>query len=405
MFFSEIKKLDQQYIANTYKRAELDVESASGAVCRDLSGRELIDFSSGIGVNSIGYTNPRWVAAVKNQLDLLTHMSNLYYTQPQVALAKALCERAGMERVFFANSGAEANECAIKAARKYAADKYGPERCEIVTLINSFHGRTIATLAATGQDGFHKSFGPFPPGFIYAKAGDIDDLRGCVSEKTAAVMIELIQGEGGVVPLDGGFVAEIARLCAEKDILLVTDEVQTGVGRTGKFLCGDYFGLKPDIITLAKGLGGGLPIGAALFGPKTKDTLGQGDHGSTFGGNPVVCAGALEVLNMLDGKFLDSVAEKGAYLAEKLACLPGIAGVTGKGLMLGAELDPPLKAADIAAACAENGLIVLTAKAKLRFLPPLTIKTNEIDRGLAILAEALAESIEKAIKLQEELPQ
>lgn len=398
MYFSELKKLDKQYIANTYRRNELDVEKGAGSLCNDAAGHEFVDFSSGIGVNSMGFVNEKWVAAVKNQLDKLGHMSNLYYTQPQVALAKALCERTGMKRVFFANSGAEANEGAIKTARKYGADKYGSQRCEIITLENSFHGRTIATLAATGQDVFHKSFGPFPEGFVYTKANDTADLKSKVSDKTCAIMIECIQGEGGVIPLDAGFIAAVQKLCAENDILLITDEVQTGVGRTGKFLCGQYFGLKPDIVTLAKGLGGGLPIGAVLFGEKTKDTLGLGDHATTFGGNPVICAGALEIVNAIDGKLLDSVIEKGHYIEEKLLGMRGVESVTGKGLMLGIETNKSLTPAEILAECAKNGLIILTAKQKLRMLPPLNIKHTEIDRGLSILEQTLAEMLDRPME-------
>ena len=396
MYFSGLQKLDKQYIANTYARADVDIASGSGADCRDMSGKEYIDFGSGIGVNSIGFINPAWVSAIKSQLDQLSHTSNLYYTQPQVRFAKALCERTRMKRVFFANSGAEANEGAIKAARKYSSDKYSHERCEIITLENSFHGRTIATLAATGQDVFHKNFGPFPAGFIYAKANDLDGLKAKISDKTCAIMIEFVQGEGGVIPLDDSFVKGIAEICAGKDILLVADEVQTGVGRTGRFLCAEYFGVRPDITTLAKGLGGGLPIGAVLFGEKTMDTLGAGDHGSTFGGNPVVCAGAMAVLESVDGKFLDDVCAKGEYYLGKLSAMDGVTGVTGKGMMLGVSLAGGVTSGDMAKRCALKGLIVLTAKEKVRFLPPMTITYEEIDRGLAIFKEALAEAITEA---------
>lgn len=404
MYFSEIKKLDKQYIASTYKRIDLDVEKGSGSLCNDAAGHEYVDFSSGIGVNSMGLVNENWVAAVKAQLDKLGHMSNLYYTQPQIALAKALCERTGMKSVFFANSGAEANEGAIKTARKYGADKYGSHRHEIITLENSFHGRTIATLAATGQDIFHKNFGPFPSGFVYAKANNAQDIKSKVSDKTCAIMIECIQGEGGVMPLDPDFIKTVEKLCTENDILLITDEVQTGVGRTGKFLCGQHFKLNPDIVTLAKGLGGGLPIGAVLFGEKTKDTLGFGDHGSTFGGNPVVCAGALEVLTAIDGKLLDSVIEKGLYIKEKLLNMRGIKSVSGKGLLLGAEPDENLAAtsAEIVAECARHGLILLTAKHKLRIMPPLNIKYPEIDRGLKILEGTLSEILDRPTEPENE---
>lgn len=395
MYLSEIKKLDQEYIAHTYRRAELGALSGAGVICTDVGGKTYIDFSSGIGVNSLGFCPPAWAEAVKAQVDTLAHISNLYYTVPQVELAKALCERTGMERVFFANSGAEANEGAIKTARKYGSDHYGKDRCEIITLENSFHGRTIATLAATGQEVFHQNFGPFPAGFVFAQANDLADVEAKISERTCAIMIECIQGEGGVVPLDAAFIRGIAAICEEKDILLIIDEVQTGVGRTGKFVSYSHFGVKPDIVTLAKGLGGGLPIGAVLFGKKTVDTLGASDHGSTFGGNPVVCAGAQAILSAMDGKFMDSVTDKGNYLAGKLLEIDGVTGVTGKGLMLGASLEEGLLSADVAGACIQAGLIVLTAKAKVRLLPPLTITRKEIDAGLAILAAVLQELKEK----------
>ncbi len=395
MFFSDIKKLDNQYIANTYKRQELDVEAGKGCVCSDIAKHEYIDFSAGIGVNCLGFANAKWIEAVKEQLDKLGHMSNLYYTQPQVALAKILCEHTGMARVFFGNSGAEANEGAIKTARKYSSDKYSANRFEIITLTNSFHGRTIATLAATGQDAFHKNFGPFPDGFVYANANDLSDVSAKVTENTCAIMLECIQGEGGVVPLTSEFLEGIQKICDEKDILLIVDEVQTGVGRTGKFLCSQYFDIKPDIVTLAKGLGGGLPIGAVLFGEKTKNTLGFGDHGSTFGGNPVICAGAVEVLNSLDGKMLDNIVEKGQYIAEKLLTMRGVKSVSGMGLMLGIEVEEPLASSEIVTECIKKGLILLTAKHKLRLLPPLNIKLAEIDRGLEILAQVLSEDLDR----------
>jgi acetylornithine/N-succinyldiaminopimelate aminotransferase len=395
MYFSELKKLDRQYIANTYARNDLDIASGSGAVCKDGAGKTYIDFSSGIGVNSGGFTNPKWVKAVKDQIDTLAHMSNLFYTTPQMKLAKALCERTAMKRVFFANSGAEANEGAIKTARKYASDKYGPQRCEIITLENSFHGRTIATLAATGQDVFHKNFGPFPAGFVYAKANDLEDLKARVTDNTCAIMIECIQGEGGVVPLEPGFIAGIDQICKDKDILLVIDEVQTGMGRTGKLMSYEHFGLSPDVVTLAKGLGGGLPIGAVLFGEKTMDTLGLGDHGSTFGGNPVSCAGGVEIIKMMDGAFLDSVSEKGAVIANRVLGMKGVQGVTGKGLMLGVELAQGLASAKIVTAAIKEGLILLTAKEKVRMLPPLTITLDEINQGLDILEKVLSDALDE----------
>lgn len=388
--FRDIKHLSQTYLADTYTRIDVLPAHGAGASFVDADGKAYVDFSSGIGVNSLGFTNPAWVAAVKAQLDKLAHASNYYYTRPQAELARLLCERTGMRRVFFGNSGTEANEGALKTARKYSGDKYGPGRCEIITLENSFHGRTIATLAATGQDVFHKSFGPFPAGFVYAKANDLADLLAKAGGNTCAVMIECIQGEGGVVPLEEAFVQGIAKLCAERDILLIVDEVQTGAGRTGKFLCCEHYGVRPDIVTLAKGLGGGLPIGAVLFGEKTQDTLGRGDHGTTFGGNPVVCAGAKAVLESIDDGFLARVREKGAYLEQALRAMPGVTGVSGRGMMLGASLEEGLAAGEVVGACAGRGLLVLTAKEKVRLLPPLTITQKEMDAGLAILESVLS---------------
>ena len=391
MFCYNLKENDSKYIANTYKRANLQVESADGEICWNENNKKFVDFSSGIGVNSLGFSNDVWTDAVKSQLDKLCHISNLYYTEPQVTLAQKLCVRTAMERVFFCNSGAEANECAIKTARKYSSDKYGGERYEIVTLKNSFHGRTIATLSATGQDVFHKNFGPFVDGFVYAEANNTDSIQNCVSERTCAIMIELIQGEGGVIPLERGFVDCITKICSERDILLVVDEVQTGVGRTGKFLACDVYGIKPDIITLAKGLGGGLPIGAALFGEKTKDVLGFGDHGTTFGGNPVVCAGANVVLDTVDREFLGEVAAKGEYIRTKLMDMAHVVSVSGEGMMLGAQLETDIINTSIIAKCIENGLVLLSAKEKLRFLPPLNISYDSIDEGLEILEKVLEE--------------
>ena len=391
MNFLQVKELHQTYIAGTYGRNNLLVQKGAGASCQDEQERTLIDFSAGIGVNSIGFGNPAWVAAVKDQIDKLAHMSNLYYTQPMALLAKALCQRTGMQKVFFANSGAEANEGALKTARKYMSERYPGQRDTILTLINSFHGRTIATLTATGQEGMHRHFGPFPQGFVYAKANDIADLKEKLNPRVGAIFIECVQGEGGVIPLEQDFVKAIADLCHERDILLMVDEVQTGVGRTGKFLALEHYGITPDVVTLAKGLGGGLPIGAVLFGEKTKEVLGKGDHGSTFGGNPVCCAGAGAVLKMIDDGFLAQVAETGTYLRGRLSQMPGIAEVSGKGMMLGATLVEGLKNTDVIAACGEKGVIILAAKHKLRFLPPLTITRQELDTGLGVLSGVLAE--------------
>ena len=401
MTFNDIKRKDETYVARTYARNPVLIEQGQGAALADDEGRPLIDFSSGIGVSSVGYANPAWIKAVTGQIEKLAHISNLYYTRPMAELAEKLCERTGMRRVFFSNSGAEANEGAIKTARKYMSDNYPGRRDTILSLLDSFHGRTIATLSATGQETFHKHFGPWPAGFAFTPANDIAKLRENCTDKVGAILIECVQGEGGVNELDADFLAEIAQICQARDILLVVDEIQTGVGRTGKFLCVEHYGLQPDIITLAKGLGGGLPIGAVLFGPKTMDTLGKGDHGTTFGGNPICCAGALAVVDMIDDAFLSQVVQKGKYLREKLAQLDGVTKVTGKGLMLGAALAPELKNSDVASACLQNGLVVLTAKEKLRFLPPLTITTDEIDAGLEILSKTL----QSAIKLAKESDQ
>lgn len=388
---NEIKNYEAEYVAQTYRRFDLCIASGKSATAMDLDGKSYIDFSSGIGVNSLGFGNTAWVEAIKHQLDTLGHISNLYYTTPMVELAKKLCERTGMKRVFFGNSGAEANEGAIKTARKYGADTKGKDCYEIICIENSYHGRTIATLAATGQDSFHVNFGPFPDGFVFAKTDDLDSVKALIGPKTCAIMVECIQGEGGVIGLDAGYLRGIGELCAKNDILLIVDEVQTGIGRTGAFLSLEHYGLKPDIVTLAKGLGGGLPIGAVLFGEKVKDTLGKGDHGSTFGGNPIVCAGALAILEIVNEEFLQEVTKKGDYLLERLSAMEGVVAVTGKGMMLGLSLEAPLTSTDVVNACIKKGLIILTAKEKVRLLPPLTITDEELDKGLAILASALQE--------------
>ncbi|MBC8547515.1 aspartate aminotransferase family protein [Clostridiaceae bacterium NSJ-31] len=388
MNFTELQRMDGDYIAHTYARFPVGVAEGEGAVCRDTEGREYIDFTSGIGVNSLGFCHPAWVQAVQRQAATLCHISNLYYTAPDALLAKALCERTGCSRVFFANSGAEANEGIIKAARKYGSDHYGPERCEIITLENSFHGRTIATLAATGQEVFHKNFGPFPAGFVHTPAGDIDALRQKVSERTCGILIEMVQGEGGVIPLDRAFTDAIAEICAKNDILLMVDEVQTGMGRTGTLLACEQYGLRPDLVSLAKGLGGGLPIGAALLFEKCKDVFGPGDHGTTFGGNPIVCAGANAVMECLTGELLAEVRRKSARIFEAVAKMPRVKSVAGLGLMIGVEFDG-IAGRDVVNRCLEEGVIFLTAKHKLRMLPPLVITDEQIDRGLAILNRIL----------------
>lgn len=389
MRFHEIKERDEQYIVHTYARYHTSIARGKNATCYAHDGRKLIDFTSGIGVNSLGFADEGWVAAVSGQLASVQHTSNLFYTAPCVELARLLCKRTGMARVFFANSGAEANEGAIKAARKYSLDRYGRGRNRIVTLVDSFHGRTITTLAATGQPVFHRHFFPFTEGFVHTEAGNVEDALAKLDDTVCAVMIELVQGEGGVIALDREYVATVSQACAERDILLVLDEVQTGAGRTGSLYCFMQYGIRPDILTSAKGLGGGLPIGAILFNDKTADTLGSGDHGSTFGGNPAVCAGAKEVIERMTDDFLAEVERKGEYMRQSILTMPHVRAVTGMGMMIGIELDG-VKAADVVAAGLEKGVLLLTAKTRVRLLPPLTITYAEIDRGLDALAGALA---------------
>ena len=369
----------------SYGRYDLVLDSGSGRQAVDENGKEYIDFGSGIGTNSLGYCNENWVRAICDQAHKIQHTSNYYYTKVQADFAKALCETAGYTDMFFGNSGAEANECAIKIARKYSFDKYGKGRSNIITLVNSFHGRTLCTLSATGQDVFHNYFFPFVEGFVNVEANNIEDLRAKLDDTVCAVMFEYIQGEGGVMALQQEFVDEIYRLCAEKDVLTIADEVQTGVGRTGKFLAGDNFGKKADLTTLAKGLAGGVPIGVCLSGEKCAKVLTAGTHGSTFGGNPISCAGGLAVLETVNKPgFLDEVARKGAYIREKLLTSPEVASVSGMGLMIGIELKNK-KAGDVVKAALDKGLLLLTAKTKIRLLPPLTITYEEIDKGLEIL--------------------
>ncbi len=387
MSFEKIKELDEAYIAHTYARYPVALDHGSGAICYDDAEKPYIDFTSGIGVNSLGFADEGWVAAVTAQLHKLQHISNLYYTEPCILAAKLLCEKSGMKKVFFGNSGAEANEGVIKAARKYSFQKYGEGRSTIVALENSFHGRTMASLSATGQANYHNFFFPFVEGFVFAKANDIEDTLSKLTDDVCAVMMEMVQGEGGVMPLEKEYVQAIYKACQEKDILFIVDEVQTGIGRTGTFYSYQQFDILPDLVSSAKGLGGGLPIGAVLFGEKTEETLVAGDHGSTFGGNPVVCAGAVEILNRMDDDFLAEVAKKGAYLKEELLKMPHVTGVAGMGMMLGIELDIDVK--PIVNTLMENGLLVLTAKHKMRLLPPLSITSTELTQGLEILRKTL----------------
>lgn len=388
---STIDKFNK-HVMGTYGRYDVVMQNGCGRTAVDENGREYIDFGSGIGTNSLGYCNEEWADAVCEQVRSVQHTSNYYYTKVQADFADVLCEKTGYSKVFFGNSGAEANECAIKLARKYSFDKYGKDakRYNIITLVNSFHGRTLCTLSATGQDVFHNYFFPFVEGFINVEANNIDDLRAKTDDSVCAVMFEFVQGEGGVIPLDKAFVDEIFKLCAEKDILTIADEVQTGVGRTGKLLASQHYNVKPNITTLAKGLAGGIPIGACLADEKCADVLVKGTHGSTFGGNPIACAGGLVVLSKAgDERFLAEVREKGDYLRAKLLEIPEVEGIDGLGMMIGIRLKTK-NAADVCKAAVENGLLLLTAKTKLRLLPPLNITKEEIDKGIEILKKLLA---------------
>ncbi len=383
----DIFTTDQQYVAHTYNRFPVCITGGKGAILTDESGKEYIDLGSGIAVNTFGAADEIWAAAVAAQAAKLQHTSNLYYTEPCAKLAELLCRRTGMKKVFFSNSGAEANECAIKAARRWAFQKYGDEsHATIITLKNSFHGRTITTLSATGQESFHTEFGPFTPGFVYADPAAPESLEALLAEHAcAAVMIEIIQGEGGVLELSHAFLTAVKEAVAKHDLLLIVDEVQTGSGRTGKLFSYMNFGLEPDIVSTAKGLAGGLPLGATLFGERTEQVYTPGSHGSTFGGNPVCCAGALSVLSRLTDEFLGEVAAKGTYVRSALSGRPGIRSVSGLGLMLGVETEKP--ASEIIAACRERGVLVLSAKNKVRLLPPLNITADQLEKAVTILAE------------------
>lgn len=381
------KELDNEYVAHAYGRFNVALSKGKGSTLYDEDGKEYIDFGSGIGVTAFGISDNEWKMAVEMQLDKLQHVSNLYYTEPCAKLAKLLCEKSGMKKVFFSNSGAEANEGAIKFARKYSFDKYGEGRSTIITLENSFHGRTITTLAATGQDSFHTVFGPFTEGFKYCRANDIEMLGEMVTDDVCAVMFECVQGEGGVNNLDYDFVKAIESIAAEKDILMIVDEVQTGNGRTGKYFAYQNFDIMPDIVSTAKGMAGGLPMGAVLFGEKVKETVSPGTHGSTFGGNPICAAGACSIVSRIDDEFLEEVRQKSEYIKEYLLNINGVKSVSGMGLMLGVETEKDAKT--VANECLENGLLVLTAKTKIRLLPALNISRCELDRGLKILKEVI----------------
>ena len=389
MTFEEIKNDEQQYMMHTYGRFQTALVSGKGAVAKGVDGKEYIDFTSGIGVNSLGYCDDGWVKAVSDQAAAIQHISNLYYSPLQTEVAKKLCELTGFDKVFLCNSGAEATECAIKTARKYSFDKYGQGRQKIITLVNSFHGRTVTTLAATGQDVFHNYFFPFTDGFEFAAANDIDDLKAHIKDDVCAVFVELIQGEGGVMPLDKSYVEAIQTICNEKDILFMVDEVQTGISRTGDFYCYQGYGVKPDVVTSAKGLGGGLPIGACLCSEKLADVMSAGTHGTTFGGNPIACAAAKEVLSRVTTpEFLAEVRAKGEYIRAELEKIGNVKEVRGRGMMIGIVTEKD-NAKAVAAQCVENGLLILTAKDLLRLLPPLTITYDEINKGLGILKKVM----------------
>ena len=392
MSFEETKRLHDNSLMPTYGRFPVSLKSGKNATAYDDDGKCYIDFGSGIGVTSLGYCDEGYINAVTAQLNTAQHFSNLYYNQTQTDCAAKLCEKTGFARVFFGNSGAEANECAIKLARKYSFDKYGKGRSTVITLCNSFHGRTVTTLAATGQDVFHNYFFPFTGDFVYAPANDIDALTALADDTVCAVMLECVQGEGGVMPLDDDYVRAVRALCSERDWVMIADEVQTGIGRTGKLLACEHADVKPDVVTLAKGLGGGLPIGACLCTEPFADVMSAGMHGSTFGGNPVVCAGASYVLDTVsDETFLANITEKGNKIRKKLLSMPHVKDVRGKGMMIGIVLEDGITAKDVATACLANGLLILTAKTLLRMLPPLTITDEEIDKGLTILENTLKE--------------
>lgn len=383
-----IKELDSKYIAHSYGRFDVCLTSGKGSTLFDEAGKKYIDFGSGIGVTAFGIADDEWNKAVINQLGKVQHTSNLYYTEPCVKLAEMLCDKSGLEKVFFCNSGAEANEGAIKFARKYSHEKYGDERSTIITLIDSFHGRTITTLSATGQEVFHTDFGPFTQGFKHCPTNDIEALKDMISPDVCGIMFECIQGEGGVNNLTDEFISAIDEIAKENDLITIVDEVQTGNGRTGKYFSYQHFGITPDIVTTAKGLGGGLPIGAVIFGEKVAPCVTPSSHGSTFGGNPIACAGAISIVERLDDNFLYEVASKSEYICKYLKAINGVKDISGMGLMLGISTDK--NAGDIAKACLEKGLLVLTAhKNKVRLLPALSISVEEIDEGLKILKEVI----------------
>ena len=387
---SDTKIIDKEYVAGTYNRFPVEIVYGKGSYVYDENGKEYIDMGSGIGVTSFGISDEIWKNAVKKQLDMVQHMSNLYYTQPCAKLAKLLCEKTGMKKVFFSNSGAESNECAIKVARKYAAEKKGADYSTIVTLVNSFHGRTLTTLSATGQDHYHELFQPLTPGFVHTPANDLEALIKTVeANKVAGIMMEIIQGEGGVLPLDGEFVKGVAKYAKENDIILMIDEVQTGNGRTGELYAYMNYGITADVVSTAKGIGGGLPLGATILGEKVENVLGFGDHGSTFGGNPISCAGAVSIIERIDDTLLKEVKEKSEYVFNAFKDMKEVESVSGLGLMIG--IKPANKtAADVLKICMENGVLCLTAKDKIRLLPALNIPMKALEKAVKVIKNALA---------------
>ena len=384
-----IREIDNEYIANTYARFPLCLVRGKGSLVYDEDGKEYIDLGTGIAVNTFGYSDDEWIGAVTERLGALQHTSNLYYSKPCAMLAKTLCERTGMSKVFFSNSGAEANECAIKVARKYGEINKGAEYTTIITLKDSFHGRTLTTLAATGQDVFHKDFLPLTEGFVHARANDIDDVKKLVAEnKCCAIMFEVVQGEGGVLPLKAEFLSELDAIAKENDLLLVADEVQCGNGRSGELYAYMNFGIKPDVVSTAKGLAGGLPLGATMLGEKVKDILGAGMHGSTFGGNPICSAAALNVLSRIDDKLLNDVKAKSKYIFDQLCGAKGVVSVSGLGLMIGVETERP--ASDVIEECRERGVLVIKAKQKVRLLPALNIEKEQLEKAINVIKEVCA---------------
>lgn len=383
-----IQSIDKAYIAGTYNRFPVEIVSGKGSLVWDVNGKEYVDMGSGIGVTSFGIADEVWQATIADQIGKVQHMSNLYYTQPCAMLAKLMCEKTGMKKVFFSNSGAESNECAIKVARKYAAEKHGSDCYTIVTLNNSFHGRTLTTLAATGQEHYHELFCPLTPGFVSVDAGDLDAIKQ-LGGKVAGVLVECIQGEGGVLPVDADFLRTLEEYCHQEDILLMVDEVQTGNGRTGALYAYMNYGIHPDVVSTAKGLAGGLPLGATMIGEKAENVLGFGDHGSTFGGNPVCCAAALSILNRIDDPLLADVREKSEYLFSTFSDMPGIESVSGMGLMIGLKTARP--AGEVVKACMEKGILCLTAKDKVRLLPALNIPMELLERAVSVIREICGE--------------